>query len=56
MCSLQTAGSDDFLNVGAALGRSCDIQHNACANAANSGGAFSVGDCDAQNNDCRAAA
>jgi hypothetical protein len=23
------------LNVGAALGRSCDVQHNACANAAN---------------------
>ncbi|KAL0580995.1 hypothetical protein V5O48_000989 [Marasmius crinis-equi] len=52
----QVEGSDDFLNVGAALGRSCDIQHNQCANAANSGGGFSVGDCDQQNNDCRAAA
>ncbi|KAK7469142.1 hypothetical protein VKT23_003632 [Stygiomarasmius scandens] len=48
-------GSDDFLNVGAALGRSCDIQHNACANLANSGAGFSVGDCDQQNNQCRAA-
>jgi hypothetical protein len=25
----------DFLNVNAALGRSCDVQKNACANAAN---------------------
>ena len=25
----------DFVNLGAALGRSCDVQHNACANAAN---------------------
>ncbi|KAK0201892.1 hypothetical protein DFS33DRAFT_1350792 [Desarmillaria ectypa] len=50
-------GSDDFLNVGAALGRSCDIQHNACANVANSGGAgFSVSDCDAQTTKCKAAA
>ncbi|KAK7048301.1 hypothetical protein R3P38DRAFT_3256962 [Favolaschia claudopus] len=45
----------DFLNKAAALGRSCDVQHNGCANAANSGGAFSVGDCDKQNNDCHAA-
>jgi hypothetical protein len=44
----------DFLNLSAALGRSCDVQHNKCANAANSGGAFSVGDCDNQNNKCRA--
>ncbi|KAI0076319.1 hypothetical protein K474DRAFT_1598266, partial [Panus rudis PR-1116 ss-1] len=49
------SGSDDFLNVGAALGRSCDIQHNQCANKANSGGGFSVGQCDQQNNDCHAA-
>ncbi|KAL0064683.1 hypothetical protein AAF712_008381 [Marasmius tenuissimus] len=52
----QVAGSDDFLNVGAALGRSCDIQKNKCANVANSGGGdFSVSDCDAQGNECRAA-
>ncbi|KAK0504010.1 hypothetical protein EDD18DRAFT_1131706 [Armillaria luteobubalina] len=50
-------GSDDFLNVGAALTRSCDIQHNACANAANSGSAgVSVSDCDAQSTQCKAAA
>ena len=48
-------GSDDFLNVGAALGRSCDIQHNQCANKANSGGGFTVGACDQQNNQCHAA-
>ncbi|KAK1231183.1 hypothetical protein PQX77_005709 [Marasmius sp. AFHP31] len=52
----QVEGSDDFLNVGAALGRSCDIQKNKCANVANSGGGdFSVSDCDAQGNECRAA-
>lgn len=53
------AGSDDFLNVGAALGRSCDIQHNKCANVANSTAGrtagISVGQCDQQNNQCRAA-
>ncbi|KAL1758373.1 hypothetical protein FB107DRAFT_207184, partial [Schizophyllum commune] len=52
----QVEGNDDFLNVAAALGRSCDVQHNKCANAANSGGGFSVGDCDQQNTECRAAA
>ncbi|KAL0580128.1 hypothetical protein V5O48_001904 [Marasmius crinis-equi] len=51
----QVEGSDEFLNVGAALGRSCDIQHNKCANVANSGGGFSVGECDQQNNECHAA-
>ncbi|KAJ8080663.1 hypothetical protein AAF712_008368 [Marasmius tenuissimus] len=48
-------GSDSFVGVGAALNRSCDIQHNKCANAANSGGDFTVGQCDQQNNDCKAA-
>ncbi|KAI0087811.1 hypothetical protein BDY19DRAFT_907248 [Irpex rosettiformis] len=48
-------GSDDFLNSAAALGRSCDIQHNQCANKANSGGGFTVGACDQQNNQCHAA-
>ncbi|KIY71526.1 hypothetical protein CYLTODRAFT_418758 [Cylindrobasidium torrendii FP15055 ss-10] len=47
--------NDEFLNSAAALTRSCDVQHNACANAANSGGGFSVGDCDAQNTECKAA-
>lgn len=51
----QVEGNDDFVNSAAALGRSCDVQHNQCANAANSGGDFSVGDCDTQNNECRAA-
>lgn len=50
-------GNSDFLNLAAALGRSCDVQHNACANAANSGaGSFRVADCDAQNTACKAAA
>ncbi|UKZ54237.1 hypothetical protein TrVGV298_008044 [Trichoderma virens] len=40
-----------------ALGRSCDIQHNACADAANSGKlSGGVGQCDDQNNQCKAAA
>ncbi|TDZ54655.1 hypothetical protein CTRI78_v006123 [Colletotrichum trifolii] len=46
-----------FLNAGAALQRSCAVQHNACANAANSGSEdISVADCDAQEDDCLAAA
>lgn len=40
---------DTFVNIGAALARSCDQQFNACANAANGGDAtLSVGDCSAQ--------
>ncbi|KAL8283946.1 hypothetical protein RQP46_005059 [Phenoliferia psychrophenolica] len=50
------SGSDDFVNSAAALKRSCDIQHNACANAANSGGGFTVAECDAQDTACTAAA
>ncbi|KAJ3800924.1 hypothetical protein GGU11DRAFT_771301 [Lentinula aff. detonsa] len=48
---------DSFLNVSAALQRSCSIQHNACADAANSGAAagVTVGDCDTQNTQCTAA-
>lgn len=50
------ANNDSFLNVAAALGRSCDVQHNQCANLANSGGqSFTVGDCDTQDTQCRAA-
>ncbi|KAF7365278.1 hypothetical protein MVEN_00399600 [Mycena venus] len=45
----------EFINEAGALGRSCDVQHNLCANAANSGGGFSVSDCDTQNNACHAA-
>ncbi|KAF8827754.1 hypothetical protein HHX47_DHR4000306 [Lentinula edodes] len=48
---------DSFLNLSAALQRSCSIQHNACADAANSGSAagITVGDCDTQNTQCTAA-
>ncbi|KAJ6452178.1 hypothetical protein C8R47DRAFT_1229525 [Mycena vitilis] len=45
----------DFINKATALGRSCDVQHSQCANVANSGKAFSVGECHTQNNACRAA-
>lgn len=61
---LQTADSkrpfsvngDTFVGKAAALGRSCDVQHNACADDAN-GGAFDggVGQCDDQNAACHAA-
>lgn len=45
-----------FLNPGAALQRSCAIQHNACANAANSGSrAGGVGQCDEQEKACTVA-
>lgn len=38
-----------FLNKAAALQRSCAVQHNACAAAANGGDAdFAVADCDTQ--------
>jgi hypothetical protein len=52
----QVAGSDDFVNESGALGRSCDIQHNNCANVANSikAAGFSVSDCDTQNTACHA--
>jgi hypothetical protein len=40
---------DTFVNLGAALQRSCDQQFNACANVANAGGdEFSTEDCSAQ--------
>lgn len=40
---------DTFVNIGAALQRSCDQQFNACANAANGGDAsLSVGACSTQ--------
>lgn len=46
---------DTFVGSGAALGRSCDVQHNACANAANSGQiSGGVAACDQQDNECRA--
>ncbi|KAI4212216.1 MAG: hypothetical protein LQ351_005086 [Letrouitia transgressa] len=46
-----------FVNAGAALQRSCAIQHNACADAANGGAlAGGVGQCDTQEQACNAAA
>lgn len=51
-----SVNGDTFVGIKAALGRSCDAQHNACANAANSGAIDAdVGQCDAQNDDCHAA-
>ncbi|KDQ62386.1 hypothetical protein JAAARDRAFT_30290 [Jaapia argillacea MUCL 33604] len=47
-------GNSNFVNLAAALGRSCDVQHNQCADKANSGGGFSVGQCDTQDTQCRA--
>ncbi|KJA21216.1 hypothetical protein HYPSUDRAFT_67958 [Hypholoma sublateritium FD-334 SS-4] len=55
---LLVAGSDSFLNLSAALGRSCDIQHNGCADVANSAAGrasgLTVGQCDTQNTQCHA--
>ncbi|CBX98870.1 hypothetical protein IAQ61_007517 [Plenodomus lingam] len=48
---------DAFVNIGAALARSCDQQFNACANAANGGDAtLSVSACSTQQNQCTASA
>ena len=45
---------DTFVNIGAALQRSCDQQFNACANRANGGDqTLSVADCSAQKGKCR---
>jgi hypothetical protein len=46
------------VNIGAALQRSCSVQHNQCANAANANKniGFSVSDCEQQQNQCNAAA
>ncbi|KAI4179004.1 MAG: hypothetical protein L6R41_008091 [Letrouitia leprolyta] len=52
-----SVNGNTFVNTGAALQRSCAIQHNACADAANSGKlAGGVGQCDAQEKECNAAA
>ncbi|KIH94652.1 hypothetical protein SPBR_06155 [Sporothrix brasiliensis 5110] len=49
---------DTFTDFQSAVDRSCDNQHNSCANAANSqkSSSFSVGDCDTQDTKCKAAA
>lgn len=45
-----------FINSGAALQRSCSVQHNACADAANSGTlAGGESQCETQINECNAA-
>ncbi|KKP01265.1 hypothetical protein THAR02_06623 [Trichoderma harzianum] len=52
-----SVNGNTFVNIGAALGRSCDIQHNACADAVNSGQlSGGVGQCEDQNTQCKAAA
>jgi len=49
--------SESDVGLSAALQRSCSIQHNTCADAANAGSAsFTVGDCDTQNTACNTAA
>ncbi|KAF2628512.1 hypothetical protein BU25DRAFT_366321, partial [Macroventuria anomochaeta] len=46
---------DTFVNIGAALARSCDQQFNACANAASGGDAtLSVAQCSTQKDQCSA--
>ncbi|RDW80814.1 hypothetical protein BP5796_05512 [Coleophoma crateriformis] len=52
-----TVNGNTFVGKGAALQRSCAIQHNACATAANGGGqSFTVADCGTQETACNAAA
>lgn len=51
-----SVNGDTFVGEKAALGRSCDVQHNACANAANSGKlSGGVQQCDEQNTQCHEA-
>lgn len=49
-----SVNGNTFVNEGAALQRSCDIQFNACANAFNGGTAkgFDIGDCQTQQEAC----
>ncbi|GKT54612.1 hypothetical protein ColTof4_08523 [Colletotrichum tofieldiae] len=52
-----SVNGDTFVGKGAALGRSCDVQHNACARAVNGGQLDGeVSQCDDQNAKCRAQA
>jgi hypothetical protein len=52
-----SVNGNTFNGASVALGRSCDIQHNACANAANSGELDGgVEQCETQLEECRAAA
>ncbi|KAH8826434.1 hypothetical protein DL96DRAFT_1465799 [Flagelloscypha sp. PMI_526] len=50
--------NNTFESLGAALDRSCSVQHNQCADQANktgNKGDLTVGNCDKQSNDCQAA-
>lgn len=50
-----SVNGNTFTGQAAALSRSCDIQHNACANAANSGTlSGGISQCETQLSDCRA--
>lgn len=52
-----SVNGNTFANQAAALQRSCDIQQNACSDAANRGQTgFTVNDCQAQQQACLAAA
>ncbi|KAL1892886.1 hypothetical protein Sste5346_006779 [Sporothrix stenoceras] len=48
---------DTFTDFQSAVDRSCDNQHNSCADTANSqkSSSFTVGDCDTQDTQCKAA-
>jgi hypothetical protein len=48
-------GADTFVNIAAALARSCDQQFNRCANLANGGGDVAFEDCNTQKDECTAA-
>ena len=51
-----SVNGDTFVNAAAALQRSCTVQHNACANAANSGAlAGGEAQCETQEDECNAA-
>ncbi|TGO53928.1 hypothetical protein BCON_0115g00110 [Botryotinia convoluta] len=51
-----SVNGDSFVGEGAALQRSCSVQHNACASAANSGSlAGGVSQCETQETACNAA-
>ncbi|KAI0749414.1 hypothetical protein C8Q80DRAFT_623560 [Daedaleopsis nitida] len=57
--SFQVTGNASFKDLGNALTRSCDVQHNQCANAANASGnkgALTVAACGDQQTQCNAAA
>lgn len=53
--NFQVENNADFLNLNAALNRSCDVQKNKCADAANAdrNAGFSVADCESQATACR---